>query len=350
MNQIGCGPPKEVAFHTHLTYTFKMYCLASKFNGIGAIPLNRLRQAFPFRMTVRTFVVITMSLLFLFLLVEQANAKKAKIKVIASIFPAFDFARVVGGERVDLQQLLPPGVEAHGFSPTPRDIIRISQADLFFFTGTVMEPRIAKLLGSLDGEVRVVDLSQGLLPVEKKPHDHHGMDPHIWLDPIKAQAMVEVVARSFIQVDPEHTSEYRDRADTYLMKLADLDRKISKGLANCKQHIIISGGHFAFGHFIKRYHLQAISAYPGFSADGKPSPKGITTLLKTMESTGATAVFHEELLNPKVARIIAEESGAKSLLLHAAHNVSRQDMAAGVSYITIMEENLKRLQVGLSCQ
>ncbi len=327
-----------------------MYCLSSKFNDIGGIQGNRLRQCFPPRITVRIFVVLTMSLLLLCLLVEQADAKETKVKVIASIFPAFDFARVVGGSRVELRQLLPPGVEAHGFAPTPRDIIQINQADLFFYTGAIMEPRMAKLLRSLDGEVRVVDLSQGLLPTEKKPHDHHGIDPHVWLDPIKAQAMVEMIVSSFIQIDPEHTNEYRNRADTYLLQLADLDRKIRTGLANCQQHIIISGGHFAFGHFIKRYHLQAVSAYPGFSADGKPSPKGITSLLKTMESTGATAVFHEELLTPKVARIIVEESGAKLLLLHAAHNVSRQDMAAGVSYIAIMEENLQRLRVGLLCQ
>ncbi|MDA3831926.1 MAG: zinc ABC transporter substrate-binding protein, partial [Spirochaetales bacterium] len=107
---------------------------------------------------------------------------------------------------------------------------------------------------------------------------------------------------------------------------------------------------FAFGHFIKRYNLQALSAYPGFSADVKPSPRSIATLIGTMQETGARAVYYEELMDPKVARIIVEETGAQLLLLHGVHNVSKNEMEASVTYLSLMGDNLKRLQQGLVCQ
>lgn len=304
---------------------------------------------------VKTFVISTLTIeLLIGILVLRVTAQEQKLQVVASIFPAYDFAREIGGEQVDLTQLLPPGVEAHGFSPTPRDIIHINQAALFLYTGSQMEPRVEKMLRSLDRGVRVVDLSSGLLAEGEEHqddhHDHHNIDPHFWLDPLQAKIMVERIAQSFSLADPVHASGYQTRAATYLEKLTHLDVKIRQGLSNCGSRTIVSGGHFAFGHFIKRYNLKGISAYPGFSADGKPSPRSIATLIETMRETGAQAVYHEELMDPKVARIIVEETGAALLLLHGAHNVSKDEMNGSVTYLSIMAENLKRLQQGLVCQ
>lgn len=303
---------------------------------------------------VKTCVIsmLTMALL-LGILVLRVKAQEQKIQVVASIFPAYDFAREIGGEQIHLTQLLPPGVEAHGFSPTPRDIIYINQAALFLYTGSQMEPRVEKMVRSLDSGVRVVDLSSGLLTEAEEhqdQHDHRGIDPHFWLDPLQAKIMVERIAQALSLADPVHGPEYTARAETYLEKLTNLDVKIRQGLSNCASRTIVSGGHFAFGHFIKRYHLHGISAFPGFSADGKPSPRSIASLIETMQKTGVKAVYYEELMDPKVARIIVEETGAALLLLHGAHNVSKDEMNGSVTYLSIMEENLKRLQQGLVCQ
>jgi zinc transport system substrate-binding protein len=302
---------------------------------------------------VKTGIVCTLSFVLILLLFASVEAGTGKVRVVASIFPVYDFVRVVGGERVALTQLLPPGVEAHGFAPTPRDIVRINQADLFVYTGEVMEPRVAKMIRSFDGDVQVVDVSDEQVPMvmeHRGHHDHHGGDPHFWLDPIKAKIMVEEITRALIQIDPDHQAGYQLRSKNYLEQLTALDAKIRAGLKDCKQHTIISGGHFAFGHFVKRYHLQAISAYPGFSPDGKPSPRSIATLIKTMEETGASAVFHEELMEPKVAKIIVEETGAELLLLHGVHNVSKQERADHASYLSLMTGNLTRLRQGLQCR
>ncbi|MDA3970505.1 MAG: metal ABC transporter substrate-binding protein [Desulfobulbaceae bacterium] len=283
-------------------------------------------------------------------LVFQAAAGEQRLQVVASIFPAYDFARAIGGDRVELTQLLPPGVEAHGFSPTPRDIIRINQAAVLLYTGSVMEPRVHKLLRSIDSGVRVVDLSSGLLTGgdQHEHNGHNGVDPHFWLDPLQAKIMVARIGQAFSRADPAHAEGYSARAEAYLEKLTNLDIAIRTGLAGCARRTIISGGHFAFGHFINRYDLKAVSAYPGFSADGKPSPRSIVTLIETMQKTGGTAVYHEELINPKVARIIAEETGCTLLLLHGVHNVSKDEMESA-TYLSLMEDNLQRLQQGLVC-
>lgn len=125
---------------------------------------------------------------------------------------------------------------------------------------------------------------------------------------------------------------------------------IRLALSQCQLDTIISGGHFAFGNFAKRYNISAVSAYNGFSPDARPSPKGITRLITTMKRVGSKVVFHEELIDPKIARIIAEETGAELRLLHGAHNISRKEMQNGATYLSIMRDNLAHLQEALQCQ
>jgi zinc transport system substrate-binding protein len=301
------------------------------------------------------FLLVLMSL-------APVHGAAAKVKVVTSIFPTYDFARQVGGELVEVTLLLPPGVEAHGFAPTPRDMVIISQADVFVYTGEAMEPWVADLLRGVDNKnLLVIDTSEGVLThhgdEHKKDHDHHnnnnhygGVDPHFWLDPLKAAAMVKTIAAAFAKADRVNQKKYQSWAKAYNVKLTKLDKDIGHSLSNCRLHTIISGGHFAFGHFCERYHLETVSAYKGFSPSAKPSPRAITRLIRAMKRLGSRVVFHEELIDPKVARIIGEETGARLLLLHGAHNTTKEERQRGETYLSIMRDNLVRLQQGLQCQ
>lgn len=180
-------------------------------------------------------------------------------------------------------------------------------------------------------------------------HHHGGKDPHIWTDLANAQVMVDTITESFCEKDASNCEFYRVNAATYKVKLADLDQRFLTGLASCKHKTIIYGGHFAFGYFAARYGLDHVSPYRGFSPDAEPTPKAIAELIKTMRSFGMDVIYYEELLDPKVARVIAEETGAKLELLHGAHNVSKEDLAKGLTYLDIMEENLIKLKTGLGC-
>lgn len=290
----------------------------------------------------------------------HADSQPSKQRVITTLFPLYDFAREVGKEKVDVNLLLPPGVEAHSFSPTPKDIVDIHKAAVFIYTGNAMEPWVEDMLkGHQNKDLLVIDASKTLDESEHCEggcdHDHghheHGeeshMDPHIWLDPVIAKKIVQAIAAGLEKKDPKNKEFYQKNADAYCKKLDDLDKRIKETLKHCQKKTIMYGGHFAFGYFTKRYGLKHVSPYQGFSPNAQPSPKSIIKLIKAVKKDNVKAVYFEELIEPKVARIIKEETGAKLLLLHGAHNVTKKEKADGATYLSIMNGNLDRLKEGL---
>lgn len=294
---------------------------------------------------------------------EQADKTiTGRIKVVATLFPQYDFARQIAGDKAHISLLLPPGVESHAFEPSPRDIVNIKNAGLFIYTGEFMEPWADRILeGATDNGLIVVDASMGiqLLDEDEESHgeeseqheeekEHHeGKDPHIWLDPVNAIKMVENITEGLVRSDSKNESYYRENAAAYIKELKELDAKFSEAFSKVKSRKIIYGGHFAFGYFAKRYGLEHVSPYLGFAPDAEPNPKKIAELVRNIEESGSKYIFYEELVEPKVAKVIADETGAEMLLLHGAHNISREELTGGITYIEIMESNLEKLKQGL---
>jgi len=290
-----------------------------------------------------------------------AQEGKGKLEIVTTLFPTYDFTRQIGKDKVNVSLLLPPGVEAHTFEPKPQDVVRINKADVFIYTGRYMEPWVEDMLqGVSNKKIAVVDASLGVQLMSTGDHDeeeedhegehHGGKDPHIWVDFGNAQIMVDTIAKALTEKDPVNDAFYLHNAKEYKMKLADLDRRFKETLSTAKHKTIIYGGHFAFGYFAKRYGLEHDSPYDGFSPNAEPSPKAIASLIEKLKKSGIKYIYYEELLDPKVARTISQETGAKLELLHGAHNVSKDELAKGVTFIDIMEDNLKKLRVGLECQ
>ena len=297
------------------------------------------------------FVVCTI----LFVVVQSNAIATEKVSVVTSIFPLYDFTVQVGGDLVDVELMLPPGVEAHGFSPTPNNMISVKRADLFLYTSDILEPwagTIVAAVGNKDG--KVVEVGKEIISDESGHIDHNeqhqGLDPHIWLDPALAVEMVEVIEAALSEGDPENSAAYKNNSAEYISKLHQFDKQTEQILQKCQLRTIVSGGHFAFGAFAKRYGLIAVSPFQGFSPDAQPSPKAIAELVKTVQKTGSRVIFHEELIQPKVARIIANETGARLLLLHGVHNVSRDELERGENYLSLMKKNVENLKQGLQCQ
>ena len=309
---------------------------------------------------LRRAVACALFALVLFVPAASARDSKGNLEVVTTLFPTYDFARQVGGDKVDVTLLLPPGVEPHTFEPKPQDVVRINKADVFIYTGRYMEPWAENLIKGLsDKGPEIVDASSGIKLMDEEDeedeeehghHHHGGKDPHIWLDLGNAQIMVETIAGAFAGKDPANGAYYLKNAGEYNAKLADLDRRYKETLAKAKYKTIIYGGHFAFGYFARRYGLEHDSPYEGFSPNAEPSPKAIAELIKKLRESGVKYIYYEELLDPKVARTISQETGAKLELLHGAHNVSKDELKAGVTYISIMEDNLNKLKVGLECR
>ncbi|MCG6537167.1 MAG: metal ABC transporter substrate-binding protein [Syntrophales bacterium LBB04] len=289
-----------------------------------------------------------------------------RLTVVASLFPLYDFAKYIGGERADVLLLLPPGVEPHSFEPTPDDIIRLGKANIFIYTNDNMEPWINDILKGINNPGLVIVNSSKYIKMfkeeeddhrgsgkehgkEGEAHEHGGMDPHVWLDFTNAGQMIDAICEGFAKKDPMHREFYRRNAESYKAKLLALDKKFSESLAECKKRVFLSGGHYSFGYLARRYNLRYMSAY-GFSPDAEPNPKDLIALSKELKRNGLHYIFYEELISPRVAGTIAGETGAKLLPLNGAHNVSRDELNRNVTFLSLMEQNLENLKAGLECR
>lgn len=293
---------------------------------------------------------------------KTESNQPARPIVITTLFPLYDFARTIAGDRMEVQLLLPPGVEPHHFEPKPDDLARIHRAALFVYIGPFMEPWADKIIQGVDRtKVRVVAAASGvtLLPAVAhtgKEQQHHGhdhqaeaSDPHVWLDFTANQAMVAKLLEALVAADPAGAEQYRRRAADLTEQLAALDARYKAGLASCSSRVLLHGGHAAFGYLANRYNLN-YQAAAGVTAELEATPRRLAELVQQVRRYNVKAIYSEELVSPRVARTIAGETGATVLKLHGAHNVAKEDLERGVSFITLMEENLKNLQVGLSCR
>lgn len=179
-------------------------------------------------------------------------------------------------------------------------------------------------------------------------HNHEGGDPHIWTDPLNAKIMVAMIADELSQIKPESAEVFQKNAADYNKKLDTLHEDFGKLFSEVKHRDIFFAGHNSFGYFAHRYDLEFHSPYEGFSPDAEPSAKKIAELMSEMKEHDAKAIYYEELIEPKVAQVIKDATGAKMLLLNGAHNISKEDLAAGVGYLDIFHKNLESLREGMN--
>jgi zinc transport system substrate-binding protein len=298
---------------------------------------------------------------------KNQEREKGKLQVVTTLFPLYDFAKRIGGEYAQVSLLLPPGVEPHSFEPRPEEIVRVNHADLFIYTNPYMEPWASRIIAGVDqNKVTIVEGGKGipLLPApemdgdshaageqagghqDAHAHEHGGMDPHIWLDFDNARAIARNILAALVARDPSHKAQYEQNAAGLDRDLAALDREYRETLAKCPKKVFLHGGHYAFGYLAKRYGLKYVSA-SAVNADSEPTPVRLAELVNTMRREHLSYVYTEELLSPRVAETIARETGAKVLNLRAAHNLTKDELQRGVSFISLMQENLNNLKTGL---
>jgi len=226
-----------------------------------------------------------------------------------------------------------------------------------------MEPWAEKVIKGIDNKsLRIVDAGQRVhyIAAVSADKDHHeagggvdheqrGMDPHIWLDFTNAAVMVDTILEGFIKADPANGSLYRRNSEMLKARLASLDERYRKALAICDTRKLLHAGHYTFGYLARRYNLE-YHALSGVSSDSEPSAARMVALIRQIRSSGAKYLFAEELLSPRLAETLAQEAGVKVLLLHGAHNLSRDEFLKGATFFDLMEMNLERLQKGLQCR
>ena len=282
----------------------------------------------------------------------KTEKQNNKLSIIATLFPQYDFCREIAGDKADVTLLLPPGSESHSFEPTTSDVMKINQADAFIYTGDNMEAWAKQIIESVQNEnLTVLDISDKITMINSEDeHGHHEneIDPHIWTSPVNAQIIVNEIADMLIKIDSANSDYYRKNADNYIVKLKNLDKQIREVVANGKRKEVIFGGRCALLYFLKEYDLEFMSAYDSCSMDADPSASTLKEITDRIKANKIPVIYYEELSDPKVGRALAKETGTELLLFHSAHNVSKEDFDKGVSYLSIMEQNVENLRKGLS--
>lgn len=277
-----------------------------------------------------------------------------KIKVVTTLFPEYDFVKQIGKDKVSVEILLPAGTESHTYEPTPKDIININKANAFIYTGEHMEPWVKQLINSIDSNTVVIESARNVNYIKSEEENNHEdeheheYDPHVWLNPLNAITMVEEITEGLCRVSPEDAEYFRKNAKEYIEELKSLDRDIENTVKEAKRDKIAFGGLFAYAYFIDRYDLKYVTAYSSCGEGAEPSVAQIKSVVDTINSENLPVVFYQELSEGKVANMIGQDTGVKTLILHTVHNVSNGDLEKDVTYISIMRENLDNLKEALN--
>ena len=288
---------------------------------------------------------------------KSEASQRNKITVVATLFPQYDFAKQIAGDKAEVSLLLPPGTESHTYDPSPADILKVSDSDIFLYTGKEMEPWADKIINSVKNKNLIVGNVSAEIDLMQVEHHHHhnetchhehNLDPHIWLDPTLAAKMVDNIALTFCQKDPQNNDYYKNNAENYKNKLYELDDNFKNMINSSKRKAIVFVGRFAHLYFIKHYGLEYIAAFDGCSNEAEPSVKKISKIIDFIHKNNIPTIYYEEISEPKVANSIAEQTGTKTLKFSTIHNVTKEQLENNVTYIDLMQENLENLRQGLN--
>lgn len=279
------------------------------------------------------------------------------LQIVTTVFPAYDFARQIAGDRAQVTLLLPPGAEVHSFEPTAKDMVRIHSADLFFCNGGESEAWAEQLLRSgeeihslamldcvdaLEEEVR-----EGMQAHEEEDEEETEYDEHVWTSPKNAVRICTALCEELCVIDPEGESVYRANLADYTEKLLKLDAEFAEVVSQAKHHTVIFADRFPVRYFVEEYGLTYFAAFPGCAEDTEPSAKTVAFLIDRVREEDIPAVFYIEFSNEKMADEICEDTGCKKLLFHSCHNVTADDLHSGVTYLELMQNNVQSLKEAL---
>lgn len=282
------------------------------------------------------------------------------LPVVAAFYPLYEFSRSVGGDRVQASNLVAAGAEPHDFDPSPRDLERIRQARLMVYIPE-FQPGLDKALETAKSpNLVVLDVLQGMdllaaqeeeehaAGKEKAGHEETGHDPHVWLDPVLAKAIVTRVRDALVQIDPSGKETYTANAQRFAGQLDQLDQEFRRGLASCARREFITS-HTAFSYLARRYDLTQ-TAISGLSPEAEPSPARLREIVDAARSHKANVIFFETLVSPKVAEVVAREIGAKTMVLNPVEGLTNEEERQGKGYVDVMRQNLANLRVALECR
>jgi zinc transport system substrate-binding protein len=252
--------------------------------------------------------------------------------VVAAFYPLAFVAQQLGGQKLDVENLTPPGAEPHDIELTPQDVGRIQQAEVVLYLSHGFQPAVEQAVAGAHGKridaLAGIDLRPGVGDEAGKS------DPHVWLDPVLLARIVERIGRQL---------GYPARAARLASRLLTLDRDYRAGLAHCARKDFVTS-HAAFGYLAARYHLRQFPI-TGVDPESEPSPRHLRSLIELVRREHVTTVFFERLVSPRLAETVARDAGARAAVLDPIEGIT-----GGGDYFTVMRENLRQLRSALACR
>ncbi|WP_406945653.1 metal ABC transporter solute-binding protein, Zn/Mn family [Halobacillus sp. SY10] len=323
---------------------------------------------------------------------ETANDENGELNVYTTVYPLQFFTEQIGGETVNVQSILPPGSDAHTYEPTTKEMVKMAEADLFIYNGAGLEGYAKKISESIQPEGVEILEAAGDIDLKEHVHNHgedaqegedhaheedshgedeqaneedahktdelanaednheghdHGeMDPHVWLDPVRAAQMAEGIKSQLIKMNPEQKELYEENHKELQAKLMDLDQEFHNRVeSKTKSKVIVS--HAAYGYWEEAYGIEQI-AVSGLSPTNEPSQKDLENIVQVAESNDLEYVVFEQNITPKVSEVIQKEIGAEALRFHNLSVLTEDNVDNDEDYFTLMEQNLDVLTQALS--
>lgn len=261
---------------------------------------------------------------------ESSSASgSGETEVVAGFYPLAFAAEEIGRDRVAVSNLTPAGSEPHDLEVSPDDVAALRNADLVLLLGHGFQAQLEDAAGDGDEVLQLLD-TQGLalLPDE---------DPHVWLDPLRYAAIARRIA----------TALQEPAAEPFVAHLEALDEEFRRGLADCERRELVTS-HEAFSYLADRYGLEQV-AIAGLSPEAEVDPGRLEAVVDAVRESGATTVFVEPLVSPRIAETVARETGAETAVLDPLEGLSEEQAANGDDYFSVMRQNLDALRAALGC-
>ncbi len=309
--------------------------------------------------TILCFLVMALAVLPLCSCGTQGG--EGGVSIVTTIFAPYSFSRALAGEKAEVTMLLPTGADSHSYDPTPKDLLAVSECDIFIYVGGEADAWVENIIAAAENPdmkiIKLMEHTEGLICAEHNhdhshvgdtEHEHGEYDEHVWTSPRNAALASEAIAAALCEVDAENADFYKANLLAYKADLLALDAEFKEIVANGARNELVFGDRFPLIYFAEAYGLSYHAAFPGCAGNTEPSAATLAELITHVKEEGFPAVFHISLSTGNIADAICNETGAKKLAFNACETLSRADFEAGVTYIDLMRENAEALKIALN--
>ncbi|UDM79469.1 metal ABC transporter substrate-binding protein [Vagococcus fluvialis] len=300
---------------------------------------------------------------------QEAEKEDGKLEIVTSFYPMYDFTKNVAKDKANVSMLIDGGVESHDYEPSAKDMAKIQNADVFVYNSNEMETWVETVLENIDtSKVKVIEASKGIEllkgseshdgenhdeHVDEEEHeghelDHghsHAFDPHVWLDPLLVKKEVRTISDALIEIDSKNKDYYEKNTTEYLSKLDKLNDDYVAAFEEAKSRKFVTQ-HTAFSYLANQYGLEQV-AISGLSPDQEPTPKELKGIQDLVKKENINVIYTESSASEKIAKTIADATGAELAVLNPMESVSKKDRENGADYLSIMAENLEALKLSI---